>query len=190
MTLGLVGYGNIGRSVHRLVGPFDVKVLVFDPFYNGPAETCELVDSLDDLCARSDAVSVHVPLSKSTRGMITRRELALIGPNGLVINAARGGIVDETDLLDALVEGDLGGAAVDCFASEPPDADYVAALVGTRRALLTPHVAGVSVEALATLCGHAVNGIAGVLGLAADWLPRGVPSGAVASGSVRERRLQ
>ena len=161
-TVGIVGYGNVGQAVARALEPFGPRILVFDP--SAPElDGRESVGRLDELCLRSDAVTVHVPLSGSTRGLIGAEELRLLGPDGLLVNAARGEVVDQRALLEALRDDTLGGAAVDCFDPEPADPAYVAALVATGRALVTPHVAGASADALAELCRTAVDGIEAVL---------------------------
>lgn len=161
-TVGILGFGNVGRAVLRLLEPFEPHMLVFDPFVPSP-EGCEAVAGVGELCERAEVVTVHVPLTESTRGLIATSELALLGPAGLLVNAARGGIVEPNALLAALSDGTLGGAAIDCFDPEPADPDYVAALAATGRALVTPHVAGVSGTALAALCKTAVDGIEAVL---------------------------
>jgi phosphoglycerate dehydrogenase-like enzyme len=122
-----------------------------------------LVNSLAEICERADALTVHVPLIDDTREFIGADELRLLGPEGLLVNASRGGVVDQEALLTALQGGVLGAAAIDCFEPEPADMRFVQALEATGRVVMTPHVAGVSVEGLASLCRTAVDGIADAL---------------------------
>lgn len=158
-TLGVVGLGNVGTDVARAACALGMHVLGHDPTVGVPLPGVIMVESLLELCRRSDVVTLHVPLRPATRGMIGSGELDAIGPGGILVNAARGEIVDEPALLRALEGGRLGQAAVDCFAAEPPDPAYVAALAATGRAFLTPHIAGVSDSALATLSERAVDGL-------------------------------
>lgn len=170
-TVGIVGFGHIGQEVRRLLAPFGPRFVVFDPAAPALPPGCEAAASVADLCARADVVTVHVPLVAATRGLLGRDELHLLGPDGLVVNAARGGVIDQAALLDALSTGALGAAAVDCFDPEPADPAYVAALAATGRAVLTPHVAGVSRQSLAALCHTAVDGLAASLGRTAAVAP-------------------
>jgi D-3-phosphoglycerate dehydrogenase len=114
--LGIVGYGAIGRLVGRLAGGLGMLVVAHDPFVE--EADVELVP-LDELLCSSDAVSLHLPLDERTSGLIGARELALMRPGAVLVNTARGGLVDEAALADALRSGRLGGAAFDCFAEEP-----------------------------------------------------------------------
>jgi phosphoglycerate dehydrogenase-like enzyme len=123
-----------------------------------------MVESLLELCRRSDVVTLHLPLRRGTHSLIGAKELDAIGPGGILVNAARGEVVDERALLHVLEQGTLGQAAVDCFATEPPDPVYVRALAATGRAFLTPHIAGVSDRALAALSDRAVDGLIEALG--------------------------
>lgn len=160
LAVGIVGFGNIGREVHRLLEPFGPRVLVFDPAQKELPPGCTFVDDVRELCERSEVVTVHVPLNASTRGLLGMDELRLIGSGGMVINAARGGIVDQEALVASLDAGTLGAAAIDTFDPEPIDEAIRRRLAASGRALLTPHVAGVSVDGLAALCRRAVDGIA------------------------------
>lgn len=121
-TLGVVGFGGIGRSVVRLLAGFGMNTpLVFDPFATDEqiAEQGCRRATLDELLRGSDFVSLHCPLNESTRNLIGRRELALMKPTSYFLNTARGGIVDEEALFDALHERKIAGAALDCFDREP-----------------------------------------------------------------------
>jgi D-3-phosphoglycerate dehydrogenase / 2-oxoglutarate reductase len=146
MTVGIIGCGRIGAAVAARLAPMVGQVLIYDPLLDGrgPAGT-ERLDHLDDLLARSDAVTVHAPLTPQTRGILGRRELSLLPPGALVINVSRGGQVDEQALADLLAAGQLGGAGLDTFGAEPLPAD--SPLLGAPNTLLSPHCAGYSQRA-------------------------------------------
>jgi phosphoglycerate dehydrogenase-like enzyme len=138
-TVGLVGYGAIGRAVRRRLAGFGARVLVCDPWL-GDAPDVERAD-LDALLRASDIVSLHLPLSADTHGLLDRRRLALLSPHAVLVNTARGGLVDEDALADALDEDRLRGAALDVYVGEfehPPPAR----LWRDPRVLITPHVSG------------------------------------------------
>ena len=121
-TLGLVGFGGIGKAVVKLLASFGMQTpLVFDPFVPAAviAEAGAKSVSLDELLSQSDFVSLHCPLSEKTRNLISARELALMKPTAYLINTARGGIVEEDALFAALSSGKIAGAALDCFVGEP-----------------------------------------------------------------------
>lgn len=139
-TLGVVGFGGIGRTVVKLLAGFGMQPpLVFDPFARAEAlaEFGAKAVSLEELLAASDYVSLHCPLNEQTRGLIGRRELALMKPMAYLINTARGGIVDEEALYDALHERRIAGAAIDCFIGEPLAAPP--RLAELDNVLLAPH---------------------------------------------------
>lgn len=149
MRVGLVGFGTIARMVAERLRPFGVTLAAHDPFLAADDAAWEHVtraDDLDGLLRSSDAVSVHVPATESTRHLLDASALALLPSDGIVVNTSRGGIVDEAALADALVAGRLGGAALDVFATEPLDAVAARRFTGVPNLLLTPHVAGVTVE--------------------------------------------
>ena len=136
-TLGLVGCGRIGRAVARRMSGFDMKVLAFDP---NPLSSPGIEHvGLDELLECSDFVSLHVALTPSTRGLIGRAQLRLMKPTAYLINTARGPVVDENALVEALNEGWIAGAALDVFSVEPLSGDHP--LRTARNALLTPHQA-------------------------------------------------
>ena len=144
-TLGVLGLGNIGRIVALRAQGLGMKVVAFDPHISREAAaklSVELVD-LDELLSRADAVTVHVPRTKDTQGILGAEAFARAKPGLLVINAARGGIVDERALLEALDSGQVGGAALDVFEQEPPDAQ--SPLIAHPRVVCTPHL-GASTE--------------------------------------------
>ncbi len=178
-VLGLVGYGSIGRSTARLASALGAEVIVC-----GRASTdaggFELVTDLDSLLARVDILSLHCPLTEQTRGLIGRRELALLKPGALLVNTARGPIVDEAALVEALRSGHLGGAGLDTFAVEPIAPDNP--LLALDNVILTPHVAGVTRNAalqVATITArNVVDALAG----------RPLPPAHVVAGPARTQR--
>ena len=111
-----------------------------------PEETKSIAVSLDGVLALADVVSLHVPLTDATRNMIGAKQLAAMKPGAILINAARGGVVDEAALADALKDGQLGGAALDVFETEPLSAEAGAKFAGIANLILTPHIAGVTEE--------------------------------------------
>lgn len=146
-TLGIVGLGRIGAHVATLARAFGMKLLAHDPHVTeGRARElgAELV-SLEDLLARSDVVTLHLPLTPETRNLVNAQRLALMKPTAVLINAARGGLVDEKALLEALESGRLAGAALDVFETEPLPPE--SPLRKAERVILTPHLAGSTVEA-------------------------------------------
>ncbi|TBU92790.1 phosphoglycerate dehydrogenase [Phytopseudomonas dryadis] len=149
-TLGIVGLGNIGREVARRARGFDMQVLAHEP-YPAPGLEAQLgveLCSLDELCARSDFISLHVGLDAATRHLIDAAALARMKPGAMLINAARGGVVDEDALHAALRDGRIAGAALDAFEQEPP---YGSALLGLDSVIATSHIAGYTEEALTAL---------------------------------------
>jgi len=147
-VLGLVGYGAIARDTAGLGRALGMSVLGFDPFLPAADPAWSGAERLEipQLLARADVVSLHVPLTVETRHMIGAAELAAMRPGAVLINAARGGVVDEAALVGALERGGLGGAALDVFEAEPLDAERAAMFRGHQNLILTPHIAGVTVE--------------------------------------------
>jgi D-3-phosphoglycerate dehydrogenase len=139
-TLGVIGAGNIGRIVVNRAKGLGMKVVVADPYLT--AEHAARMDveqvSFDDLLGRSDVITVHVPKTKDTTGLLGREAFAKTKPGVLIINAARGGIVDEEALLEALDADQVGGAGLDVFVQEPPPVDHP--LVKHPRVICTPHL--------------------------------------------------
>jgi glycerate dehydrogenase len=142
-TLGIVGYGELGRGVATVAEAFGMTVLVARRPGGAPVPGRV---GLEELLARADVVSLHVPLADNTRGLIGTRELALMKRDALLINTARGGIVDEGALVAALRAGRLGGAGVDVLAVEPPRADSPLLDDQPANLIVTPHVAWASRE--------------------------------------------
>jgi len=150
-TLGLVGFGNIPRALAPKAKAFGLRVLAHDPFVGRDVFASLGVEGvgLDELLASSDFVSVHAPLTPQTRGLIDASAFAKMKPGALIINTARGPLIDEKALIAALDSGRIGGAALDVLETEPPVKDF--ALIGRPNVVLTPHTAFYSVEALEEL---------------------------------------
>jgi D-3-phosphoglycerate dehydrogenase len=142
MTLGLVGCGRIGAETVRMARELVGRVVVHDPHATSLPPGVEEGWSLDDVLAASDILSLHLPLTDETRGLLGARELALLPQGAIVANVARGGILDEDALSDALRSGHIGGAGLDVFAEEPVSTS--SPLLSAPNMLFSPHVAAFS----------------------------------------------
>jgi D-3-phosphoglycerate dehydrogenase / 2-oxoglutarate reductase len=142
-TLGIVGFGRIGKQLAELAGPLVARVVVFDPFLTASPQS-EIV-TFDELLSAADFISLHCPLTEGTTSLFTERIFRKMKPTAWLINVARGQIVDEADLLTALANGTIAGAALDVFHTEPLDAAHP--LLGLPNVLATPHVAWYSERA-------------------------------------------
>jgi phosphoglycerate dehydrogenase-like enzyme len=142
MTLGLIGMGRIGRAVAVRAPAFRVRVVAFDTIADAEFDAKHGIErlSLDALLACADAVSLHVPLTEATRGLVNRDFLARMQPGSYLINTSRGGLVVESDLRDALRAGHIAGAGLDVLNREPPEPDNP--LLGLPSVILSPHIAG------------------------------------------------
>ncbi len=148
-TLGLVGLGGIARVVAERATAFGMTVAAFDPFLTAddPAWTgVTRVDNLADLLARSDAISLHVPLTDSTRHLINADSLGTMRSGAIVVNTSRGGVVDDAALAAAIRNGHIGGAALDVFETEPLTATAAEMFADLDNVVLTPHIAGLTTE--------------------------------------------
>jgi D-3-phosphoglycerate dehydrogenase len=145
-ALGLVGFGRVGREVAWRARAFGMGVRWSDPLLDLAPAGYEWTRraTLEELLPQVDVLSLHLPLTRATRGLIGARELARMKPDAVLVNCARGGVVDERALAAALTEGHLRGAALDVFATEPPGASPLLALPNV---VLTPHLGGATVEA-------------------------------------------
>jgi len=141
--LGIVGYGELGRSVARVAEAFGMQVLLA---VRPGSEACDGRMPLEQMLAEVDVLSLHCPLTADTQGLIGAAELALMQPHALLINTARGGIVDEQALADALRNNRLGGAAVDVLSSEPPVDGNPLLARDIPGLIVTPHIAWASRE--------------------------------------------
>jgi (S)-sulfolactate dehydrogenase len=143
--LGLVGFGSIARVVAARARALDMRVSAYDPYVRRgePAWLgVRYCRSLEELLAAADVVSIHAPLLPATRGLLDAQALAAMKPSAILINAARGGIVDEAALAEALTAGRLAGAALDVFEEEPLSAQGARRFAGVPNLILTPHIAG------------------------------------------------
>lgn len=147
-TLGLVGFGNIARHVARRALALGMHVIAYDayltPHHPAWADHGVTPGTLDDVLSKSDVISLHVPLTDGTRHLINSEAIARMKPGAMVINTARGGVLDDVAVADALREGRLGGAMVDVFPVEPLPAENP--YVDVPNLILTPHIAGVTNE--------------------------------------------
>ncbi len=150
LTFGFIGLGKIGSlTARKCRGAFDAEILAYDPYLKPDAAAAlgaTPVGSIEELLRRSDLVSLHVPLTPDTKGLIGAKELALMKPTAYLINASRGSIVDEDALAEALRKGAIAGAALDVFAQEPLPANHP--LYDVPNLLLTPHSAALTAEAM------------------------------------------
>ena len=146
-TLGIVGIGNIGSIVADRARGLHMNVIAYDPFITEESAARMGIDlvALEDLYARADFVSVHTPLTPETRGLVGAERFALMKPSARLVNCARGGIVDEAALVEALDAGVIAGAALDVFESEPPDAD--SPVTRHPKIVATPHLGASTGEA-------------------------------------------
>ena len=145
-TIGIIGMGKIGRELMKRCLSFDMKILAYDPYVNKDlieSENVVLV-SLDELYSNSDFISTHVPLNDNTRDLINKESFSLMKPNVRIINVARGGIINEKDLADALKKNKIAGAAIDVFSKEPIETNNP--LINAPNVILTPHIGSYSYE--------------------------------------------
>ncbi|NTW99018.1 MAG: phosphoglycerate dehydrogenase [Geobacteraceae bacterium] len=157
-VIGIVGCGNVGKDLVKLLQPFECSVLVNDICEYGDFYTAYGIEAigLEELLVRSDVVSLNVPLNESTRYLLTAERLALMKPSAILVNAARGGLVDEVALKHALIGKRLSAAAFDVFADEPP-ADIE--LLNLQNFLATPHIGGSTEEAILAMGRAAIDGL-------------------------------
>ena len=161
-TLGLVGLGKIGQAIAARARAMEMAVLASDPYLTADQAAhhgAELVP-LADLLARSDVVSVHVPLSRATRDMIGAKELGRMKPGAILLNVARGGVVDEAAVAAALTQGTLAGAGIDVFEQEPP---VGSPLLDAPNTLLTPHLGASTAEAQVAVAEEVADQVIDVL---------------------------
>lgn len=163
-TLLLIGYGRIGQEVGRRAAAFGLRVLVYDPYYEGESDVpITVIDTLDVALKQADAVSLHLPLSDETRNILGARELGMLPKGAIVVNASRGGLIDEAALVDAVRSGALHGAGLDTFEVEPLQSD--SSLIREQRIILSPHTAALTEDALIAMGMKTVeNALAGLDG--------------------------
>jgi len=161
-TLGIVGYGRIGRAVARRARAFGMRMLATPSrarVWDADADQVTFVE-LDELLAESDVVTLHVPLTPETHHLIGKAALARMKPTALLVNTARGPVVDTDALVRALQEGRLGGAALDVYEDEP---DVDPRLLALEQVVLTPHLGSAATATREAMCGLAVRNVAEVL---------------------------
>jgi len=141
-TLGIIGYGRIGRLLGEKARALGMKVLAYDPYIQH-----EDIVSLDTLLQSADYVSLHLPHTAETHHLLSNKQLAMMKRGACVVQASRGGTVDEAALYEALVSRHLAGAALDVFAEEPPQNDLLKKLVALPQVVATPHIGAATVEA-------------------------------------------
>lgn len=146
--IGLVGFGSTGRRTAEVAAALGMRVSAFDPHLDGDSDAWRLAErmELDGLLAASDVVSLHLPLTAETKGMVSRDRIAGMKRGAVLVNAARGGVLDEAAAVDALREGRLGGLAIDVFEEEPVTKESGMRFPDLPNLILTPHVAGVTEE--------------------------------------------
>jgi glycerate dehydrogenase len=156
-TLGIIGYGKLGIAVERVVLALGINVLIAE--HKGAAEVRDGRTEFDEVLKRSDFLSLHTPLTEETRGMIGRREFNLMKPSALFINCARGGVMDENALVEALKAGKIGGAGIDVLHREPPPSDHPLLNLRNQNLIVTPHIAWASKEAMQALADQVIDNI-------------------------------
>ncbi|NLY53890.1 MAG: hydroxyacid dehydrogenase [Firmicutes bacterium] len=162
-TVGLIGFGQIGRRVAALLQPFNVRLLVTNRSVPAAVGLDYELVSLEELLAASDIVSIHVPLTPDTRHMLNKQRLALLKPGVIIVNTARGAIIEQEALRKALMSGHLAGAALDVFDPEPPATDDP--LLRMDNVILTPHLGGSTQECLVELARRGAAAVIELLGL-------------------------
>lgn len=164
MTLGLIGFGAIARHTAALAKPFGIHVSAYDPFTDDAmfeqAGVARL-NTVEDVLAGSDVISLHCPLTPETRNLLDDKRLARMRPGSYVINTARGGLIDEVALLRAMASGHIAGAGLDTFQTEPPPADHP--FWQEPKVVVTPHIGGVTKEANVRVGIDAVEGVLAIL---------------------------
>ncbi len=179
-TLGIVGMGRIGKEVARRAKAFDMKVIAMDPFLDDAAFKSLGVEkaNLERILKESDYITVHSPLTAETRDMISAKQIALMKPTAYLVNCARGGIINERDLADALKENKIAGAAIDVYTKEPFEDPIFR---GLDNIILTPHLGASTREAQDAVAVEAAQAVA-------QYLTKGTRMNAV-NPKVPERKL-
>ncbi|MGC9383242.1 MAG: hydroxyacid dehydrogenase [Kosmotogaceae bacterium] len=145
-TLGLIGFGAIGKEVAKRAVAFGMKVLAYDPYIKKTELDVRLYNDMESMLPEVDVLSLHVPLNNETKHIISKKELDLLKDGALVINAARGGVLDEQALYDAIISEKIKSAALDVFEVEPPNDELRRKLLGLDNVIATPHIGASTVE--------------------------------------------
>ncbi|KAB2913451.1 MAG: hydroxyacid dehydrogenase [Hyphomicrobiaceae bacterium] len=164
-VLGIIGLGSIGATSARKASALDMRVIAFDPNLPEAHENWKLARkvALNELIGTADVITLHCELSKETRGLMGKEALARMKKGAILINSARGGIVDEAACAAGLKSGHLGGAALDVFDDEPIKADVGKLFAGIPNVILTPHISGVTLEANSRVSFMTVESVVQVL---------------------------
>jgi phosphoglycerate dehydrogenase-like enzyme len=157
-TVGIIGCGHVGKDLVKILQPFECTILVndikkYDNFYK--RYNIKAVEK-EELLSKSDIVTLHTPLDNYTKNMLTAERLSLMKPGAILINAARGGLLDECALKKMLINGEIGGAALDVFSIEPPEDNE---LLELRNFIVTPHIGGSANEAIMAMGRSAIYGL-------------------------------
>ncbi len=145
-TLGIIGYGRIGRTLAEKARVLGMQVIAYHPY----VKNADIVD-FDELLAQSDYISLHLPHTEQTHHLIDKAALAKMKPGVYLVDAARGGVVDEAALYEALVSGHVAGAALDVFSEEPPKSEALQALIALPQVIASPHIGASTSEAQARI---------------------------------------
>lgn len=159
-TLGLIGLGSIGREVKKIASGFGLKVIFYDPYITESNLSTLKKNSLNELLAESDIISLHLPLNSKTKHIINRENISRIKPGALLINTARGGLIEEKALIDSLENNQIAGFATDVFEIEPPEHS---SLFEMENVIITPHAAPNTYEALEKIGEMTIQGLLSVL---------------------------
>ena len=147
-TLGLIGFGDIAQKTRDLALGLGIKTVAYDPYLDKDSNVWKETKNLDldNLLSISDIISLHIPLTEETKNLLDQKKLRLIKKSSVIINAARGGVIDENQLAKLLKENKIAGAALDVFNNEPVNKEYAKKFEGIDNLILTPHVGGVTKE--------------------------------------------
>ena len=156
-TLGIIGYGALGQSVEKLAAAFGMRVVISE--HKGASSVRQGRVSFEEILRASDIVSLHCPLNEETRGLIGKEEFEMMRPGALLINTARGGLVDEAALVEALSAGLIAGAGFDVLTKEPPRDGNPLLELNLPNFILTPHIAWASREAMQTLADQLIDNL-------------------------------
>ena len=157
-TIGIIGYGRIGRQVAQIADAFGMRVLAYDKIQGQGSDLPSFAWApLDELLRQSDVISLHCPLFPDTAGLINQTSIAMMKSSALLINTSRGGLIVDQDLADALNSGRIAGAALDVLSVEPPPADNP--LLHAINCLITPHISWATAEARSRLMDIAVDNL-------------------------------
>ncbi len=147
-TLGLIGFGNISKKVLKLANAFDVSTITYDPFVSLEETNSYNVRkvSFEEILNLADVISIHVPLNNETKHMFNNESFNKMKQKPIIINSSRGGIINETDLLNAYLNNNISGFALDVFESEPVNDEFISKITNDMNCIITPHNAGVTEE--------------------------------------------